>query len=515
MAQYLKYIIRNIEPLRIADDSSSQYGQTASLNYIPGSAMRGVIINALALDADFASVKQALFSSKIRFLNAYPVIGDRELMPAPKGFYEDKTESRKKEIQNIVIDGSFKEGCKRSSMGDYCYFSDGCIFCHQPETGADMKIKMNLEADEKRNVFRNEYLVPGQRFAGYIALETADGEADVMKLAKRIRKVFDGFLMIGNGRLSGMGKCLTESCAFCGGLPFAEYMAKGALDGECYMMLLSDTVMRDKNGELCGIDRADLESQMGVTNLEYALCATSAVTIKGFNRKWGGKIPSAVMYQKGSVFHLAYEGSLKEENALRLMDRGIGIRRNEGFGRVIFLDGYEKIKYRQEADRAVEYLFCSTDAKAEDEDVLRTAAYGYYKMQLARAAERYVTGHPLNKGGIADSQLGQLASIAVSYQYDPQRGIDTIRKYLAHAAEKGENRNQQKEKHTICEIADFVLQLLDGNLEEILDIRTKKKDTVMGFPKADLLGSEEVKRLKLKLLIMLIRYDNKNGREVQ
>lgn len=513
MAQYLKYMMKNIEPLRIADDSSSQFGQTAALSYIPGSAVRGMIINALAAKEDFASVKRALFSNAIRFLNAYPVVGERELMPSPKGFYEDKTEDKKKEIHNIVLDGSFQEGWKRASMGDYCYISDGCIFHYQPACGADMKLKMNLEENEKRNVFRNEYLMPGQRFAGYIVMETADAEADFEKLAGRIREVFDGLVRIGNGRLSGMGRCLAESCTFCGGLPFSEYMAQGSLDGECYMMLLSDTVMRKDNGELCGIHKAELEAQMGVTNLEYELCAASTVHIKGFNRKWGGKIPSAVMYAKGSVFHLTYQGSFQKENALRLMDRGIGIRRNEGFGRVIFLDGYENIKYKQEIEAAESPCY-STVWKQEDREVLKTAAYGYYKMQIERAQDCYVTKKPLNKGSIADSQLGQLESIAVSCQYDPERGIETIRKYLSHAEQKGENNNQQKEKNTIRGLSGVVLQLLDKNLEEALDIPTKHKDTVMGFKKTELITAEEEKKLKLKLLIKLIRYDNKKDREV-
>jgi len=521
MAQYLKYIIKNIEPLRIADDSSSQYGQTATLNYIPGSAMRGIIVNALAADEDFAYIKQALFSTQVRFLNAYPVIEDKELIPSPKGFYEDKTENRKKKIQNIVIDGSFQEGLKRSSIGDYCYFSNGCIYYYQPESGTDMKIKMNLGDNEKRNVFRNEYLVPGQRFAGFIALEiekelnkTADARVDIANLADRIRKVFERPVMIGNGRLAGMGKCLVESCINYDGLPFTEYMAQGSLDGECYMMLLSDTVMRNENGELCGINKTALETQMGVTKLEYDLCATYTTNVKGFNRKWGGKIPSAIMYGKGSVFHLTYQESFKAENVLRLMDRGIGIRRNEGFGRVIFLGNYEEIKYSQEIDVSTENAFCDTDRKNEEPDVLKTAAYGYYKMQIDRAIDWYVTEHLLDKGKIADSQLGQLESIAVSYQYEPIRGIETIKKYLSHAKEKSKKNNLQKEQYNIHVIADFVLNILDKSLEDVLYIQTKKRDSVMGFPKTSLLNCEEEEKLKLKLLIKMIRYDNKKGREV-
>lgn len=38
MSNYFRYVIKNMEPLRIADDSSSQNGQTNTLRYIPGSS---------------------------------------------------------------------------------------------------------------------------------------------------------------------------------------------------------------------------------------------------------------------------------------------------------------------------------------------------------------------------------------------------------------------------------------------------------------------------------------------
>ena len=48
MAEYIRYKIINTEPLRIADDSTSQSGQTTTLRYIPGTTVRGFVINQLA-----------------------------------------------------------------------------------------------------------------------------------------------------------------------------------------------------------------------------------------------------------------------------------------------------------------------------------------------------------------------------------------------------------------------------------------------------------------------------------
>ena len=88
VAGYIKYIIKNIEPIRIADDSTSQNGQTSALKYIPGTTIRGLVINQLAKTDNFADIKIDLFSDKVKFLNAYLMVDGKELIPSPKGFYE-------------------------------------------------------------------------------------------------------------------------------------------------------------------------------------------------------------------------------------------------------------------------------------------------------------------------------------------------------------------------------------------------------------------------------------------
>lgn len=479
-------------------------------------------MNALSSDEKFESIKKRLFSSDIRFLNAYPAVSKKEneggkdkdgrkiieLIPSPKGFDEDKTECGRKAIINSLIDRNMeKNGLKRASVGRYCYLEGGCIYYYDVATGSDMKIKINLEQDEKRNVFRNEYIKPGHLFVGYIAIEAEE-------LGKYISKVFEGQIILGNGRSAGMGKCQVESCNYCEKIPYEQYQAQSSLFDECYMMLLSNTAMRDQNGEYCGLDMKSLEKQMGVENLEIKLCSTAAVEVKGFNRNWKGKIPSVVMYEQGSVFRLSYKGEFTVENARRLLDRGIGVRRNEGFGRVIFLKDFEKIHYKQEenfmeegpADR--KYI-CTED----DEEVLKTVARCYYRNQLIAAIDRYVVDHPLVKGDVADSQLGQIEALSTSYQYEPQKGIGEIRKFFAHAKEKEEKNNIQRERNSIHAISETIGKILDGNLENMLEITTKKQDTVMGIAKKEILNQEEEDMLKLQFLTTWLRYYNKQEKE--
>ena len=121
MALYLRYVLKNVEPLRIADDSSSQSGQTSALRYIPGTTIRGFVINKLAGKPQFEEWKKLLLSNKVRYMNAYLSVNDKELFPSPKGFYEDKVqEQERKQIENVVIQGKFTPGYKRASLGRFC-----------------------------------------------------------------------------------------------------------------------------------------------------------------------------------------------------------------------------------------------------------------------------------------------------------------------------------------------------------------------------------------------------------
>lgn len=86
MNNYWKIRLKNMDPLRIADNKSSQHGQTDTLRYIPGSALRGYVMSELAKQAEFETWKPAFFNGQIRFMNAYLTVNGKELIPSLKGF---------------------------------------------------------------------------------------------------------------------------------------------------------------------------------------------------------------------------------------------------------------------------------------------------------------------------------------------------------------------------------------------------------------------------------------------
>lgn len=509
MSNYLKIMLQNTEPVRIVDDSTSQSGQTVTLRYIPGTAIRGAVINALAQEEDFEEIKKSLFSDKIRYLNAYLTDGEQELIPSPKGFYEDKTEQKgKKKIDNVVLCGEFSEGKKRAALGRFCYMDEDCVHYCNVDTGSDLRIKIN---DEKQNLFRHEYICVGYTFTAYIAVEDES-------LKDRIKDVFSGNLVLGNARSAGLGKCRVIRCEYTDRLPYEQYLPMEDQKNECYMILLSGTVMRDEKGELCGLNLKTLEEKMGVSDLRISYCATSTVDVRGYNRKWGTRTPSTVMYEQGSVFHLMYNGTFTIEKMRALCDRGIGIRLNEGFGRVLFPDRYEDIKYK-EMMQVVRLLSQQTDEEnreprsvrpdKEDEETLKVAAGCYYRNLLEKQMTAYVVEHPLSKGMVTNSQTGALEAFATAYQYQPWQGKKAIEDHLAHALDKEENNSVQKVRNSINELNRFVQKIFGTDLETLLAVSTRQKDRVMGIPKKELLTADEELRYKLELITRMIRYDNK------
>ncbi len=67
----------------------------------------------------------------------------------------------------------------------------------------------------------------------------------------------------------------------------------------------------------------------------------------------------------------------------------------------------------------------------------------------------------------------------------------------------------QKAKESMALLQKYVTHVFDTELESLLSVSTKQKDSVMGVAKADLLTEEESLRWKLELITRMIRYDNK------
>ncbi len=519
--RYLDLEIQNVSPLRIANDDTSQQGQTDTLCYIPGSTIRGLVINSLCKDERFESMKRVLFSDKVHFMNAYLKMNGKRMIPSLKGFYEDKSVCKgKKEIENVLVK-DIEQGKKRASLGRYCYLDGENLVYGSVAMGENLNINRGREG--KKTVFRSQYIQKGQNFEGYITFDDGIEEGTIMA----VRKVFEDCFYIGNSRYSGYGKCQCVRVEVKRGIPYDD-LRKSKERSRFYMVLLSNMSMRNEYGELAGLDLDVLAKRLLCSSLRLNRCASSVVEVHGYNRSWDGAIPSSMMYEAGSVFCIeTKDGSMVDkENFTKLEEQGIGIRRNEGFGQVLFLDMYDQLRYKIAIDKKenADYTESIPDSyvakeekgsvlcshKADMEMDMKIAARGLMRYRMERAMERYLVKQPLRLPGISNSKLGIVLSICMELRYSPKEAQERLMEFVSHSQEKDERNKRQDGKPRQDVLYDYVRSMLKEDLLERIELY-QKDQKILGMPVSEVLDEEELISYKLRLMIEQIRYANRKA----
>ena len=538
--EYIRVAFVNMEPVRISDDSASQSGQTQTLSYIPGSSLRGAVINELLRTSEIRKLEQSdgqeqktegfteeieinqYLSESARFLNAYPVFRDssgiHELIPSLKGFYEDKKDvgDEVKTIESVVKDGDIIPGHKRASLGTFGYPSDGIFHFTSMKKSGDLKINLGKNGKDKKNVFRNQYLCAGYEFVTYIGVKDPALKEDLKNRLEEIRE--EDHLLLGNARSAGLGKCfITQIGEWQTDFPYKAYAATENAYGKVYMVLLSDTAMLSDEGEVVGLREDILQQKLGVSELKMERCSTSVVQVRGYNRTWETHVPSTTMFQMGSVFRLTFTGTLTVGKMLEIENEGVGIRKNEGFGRVLFLKDYENLQKKQKiagdirdsAPKTAGAKFSGT--KNEDRRVLQIAARGVFEGILERKVQEYLNSPPTNwSGNVSLSQMGTARAILSRYRFSPDEGIAALKQYLSHQEEKKIQRNYHgSEDPTLEELSGTARDIMEKSLGETLGMDTEK---VFGFSFEELFY-EEINRRKLDLLIRRMDRENREAKK--
>lgn len=314
------------------------------------------------------------------------------------------------------------------------------------------------------------------------------------------------------------------------------------------MVLLSNMSMRNAYGELAGLDLDILAKRLSVSSLRLNRCASSVVEVHGYNRSWDGAIPSSVMYEAGSVFCIETEdgSEVGAEHFAELEEQGIGIRRNEGFGQVLFLDTYDQLRYKIPIDRkesadcaislsdrqrSADHAVCLSDRqgtdvgkdgmeyigglqdtfyghKAEVEMDMRIAARGLMMHRLERAMEKYLADHPLRLSGISNTKLGIVLSICMELKYSPREAQEKLIEFVTHSQKKDDRYKYHDGKQKQDALYEYVLAVLEGDLLEEINLHQKDKK-ILGIPVSEILDEEELISYKLKLMIRQIRYANR------
>ena len=213
------------------------------------------------------------------------------------------------------------------------------------------------------------------------------------------------------------------------------------------------------------------------------------------------------MYEQGSIFKLKFDGSASLENMLKMMQSGIGVRKSEGFGRVLFLKDYENIRFKMEEKHSAED-FTQESPNGNDMQDLKILASNYYRKEIIQAMqENIISG--VNNRNLNNSQIGNVRGLLEANRYDAMHGTEVIKQYFTHAMKREQNTNVQKQKSSIKALKDKILSILDQPLEQTLEMKHFTK--IMGISVDELISEEELQRMKFDYILELMKFDNRKG----
>lgn len=330
----LTFRIRTIQPVLIARPGAGEENSATAYDFIPGSVLRGLLINrylqkhSVADAAQDPTCRRLFFDGTVVYLNAYPTnrIGERTL-PKPLSWLVAKEErdtsgatiydcavAPNEDVDNLVV-----------LPGAFCWRAED----YQVEVVEPRRYVSVHNASEDRNVkrkresfvYRYEAIAPDQLFSAAILADNQEG----LQILQTLLEV-EPRAHIGGSRSAGYGLVCFEDIQ-----PvedWREYQRDADPEGDIAILtLLSDTILRDP---MTGEFTTNLDVVLGWSRLR-AFCQTRITG--GFNRKWGLPLIQAPVLRAGST--LVYKASEVDLQRLeQLAQEGIGERRVDGFGRI-------------------------------------------------------------------------------------------------------------------------------------------------------------------------------------
>ena len=343
-ASVLRYTLRTELPVIVTDRSRSTNNSLETCPCIPGETVRGMVIGTLARQnaAFFGTHRRELLSASVRFTDALPVLGEGVSIPSVRGFYESKDDSDG--LRQVLLDPDIPAGWKRAGLGSFCMprascgqnasvqNASGTILYGKAGTENVLRIARGHD-EEAARPFRSAALSAGQEFTGYIFL-------DDPSFSEAVSGMLCETVWLGADRFEGFGRCTVTDVRPVGQPAWIDEYGyrEDELPGKTlFLLALSPLCMTDRNGEPCGIDCGALAALLGVQTVSLEACDASLCSRDSYNRTWGCRDSSVMMYERGSLFRLSCEPAPLPERLRSVEINGLGIRRAEGFGTVLFL----------------------------------------------------------------------------------------------------------------------------------------------------------------------------------
>ena len=326
----LTFSLRLLEPVLATQPQSGEANSATSFSYIPGSMVRGAVIarylDGRTMDAGDATAQRLFFSGTVCYLNAYPAHptdGER-MLPRPLSWFVEKDDVDNPSAK--IYDRAVKAwDMDNPKLPRHPFVWRGLDAVQLGEVRMHVAVHTasddrNRKEEGKSQVYRYEAIAAGEVLVGAIV---ADDERDL----KLIEPLLEGAFVLGGSHTAGYGRVEIGDVRP-HPVDWQEYSADQPSSGQVVVTLLSDAILRGESGQVGG----DLVEPLGVTRPPKVAFRRMRL-VGGFNRKWGLPLPQMWAVEAGSVF--VYPEDAVDRTLLhKLVERGIGERVAEGFGRI-------------------------------------------------------------------------------------------------------------------------------------------------------------------------------------
>lgn len=437
MVKYITYDIECLENIKLST-THNQIDFEESLDYITGSSIRGAFIynyiNKYNVD-DISNNphREKLFTDDIVFFNAYPKAKGKRSFPLPKCFFAPKAEMKMaSDYLNLElgIDNKLKPLYEKVRLCEFVVENGEILNKVKVEKESHLHINKNTP---KNKLYRYETIKRGQTFSGII--KTIDEyENEIVNLLS------DPIIYIGGSKGSGYGKCKIENLKVLDKNPELDLSNLGDLK-DFYLIALSDIIYLDELGKYSTIIDGKV---LGLTAAKFVDSNIETKYVSSYNNKWRQKTPTTIAIKAGSVFKYHIDEPVDSNMLYETISQGIGVRRNEGFGRIAIVDDirYKKIALNPDKDISKSE---NITLSAGDIKLLNSIGLAIFKNRINKNINKEVL--ELNKkivkndwSKLKDTQIGNLMTLINNLiVLDPKTGKDKFKNFMQHLTSKSNN----------------------------------------------------------------------------
>lgn len=423
----------------------------STLHYIPGSAIRGVVASRLG-DPDGQSnhdrhrFDDLVLSGRVRYSNAYPVTAGyvkERSVPLPMSLKQVKHPKPKtepylldimaQETDDTMVNPGFRFAVIRTGTVIPLYVKTATRFHHTRSAG------QSKPSRDGGSLFTYQYILENQEFAGYIGID-ANSVIEARKVAEDILTILDCNLLLGRSKAAGYG----GNAQFTLELERPLQRMSGAVtkdiekDESFRVLLLSDFIGRDSaSGAVEPSSFQDhLERALGIGLMEKARYVATDYA-GGYNRKARTALPTVRTLSKGSVFLFEPQNRLDIEKINQVQNSGLGMRREQGYGEIVFLEAPLVSEYKVVFNKG-SFSAVSNELDIDEESyaILTLMQRRLLQDELNKEIRRWTRELVKGQMNINASLLGRLR---LALRNEPDQSLSVFRAWLG---EKPDDLNQ-------------------------------------------------------------------------